>query len=305
MPCAARFLTHLPQLLHEGSSIETSMARNHHKRKSSRDSGRSQGSQQESEKILSARRDLQNFLGRNADQAFQGECAAQTKLSEAQSELDRREWKMQNADRALYDTGFQLQSQRMDLDQANQLTNQTQKEKSWLCDELDRRNKAFHADRSRSCQEIEDSLRICCAEAERARRFLPAACYTEGRVFEDLLAPDEPSPALFGNSTSMASASCGSVPMDTGRIAERAGVLERDPQNRAIPTPRFTGSSQSGILPLTQKELILKIVWLSCRGIKFQNCMSINSSSVGRRISGPKYALVQVILRPRCCGSQK
>ena len=82
-------------------------------------------SQQERETILSEQRDLHNFLERKADQAFQGECAAQTKLSEAQSELDRREWKMQNCDRALYDTGIQLQSQRMELDQANQLTDQT------------------------------------------------------------------------------------------------------------------------------------------------------------------------------------
>ena len=69
---------------------------------------------------LSEQRDLRNFLERKPDQAFQGECVAQTKLSEAQSELDRREWKMQNADRALYETGSQLQSQRMELYQANQ-----------------------------------------------------------------------------------------------------------------------------------------------------------------------------------------
>ena len=108
-------------------------------------------SQQERETILSEQRDLHNFLERKADQAFQGECAAQTKLSEAQSELDRREWKMQNADRALYDTGIQLQSQRMELDQANQLTDQTQREKSWLCDELEMRNESFSG---RSCKTL-------------------------------------------------------------------------------------------------------------------------------------------------------
>ena len=40
----------------------------------------------------------------------------------------------------------------------------------------------------------------------------------------------------------MASASCGSVPVDTGRIAERGSVLERDPSQK-------------------QKELVRKIVW--------------------------------------------
>ena len=80
---------------------------------------------------------------------------------------------------AFHDTGIQLQSQRMELDQANQLTDQTQREKSWLCEELEMRNKAFREDRARRCQGIEELRRICFTEAERARRFLPAACNTE------------------------------------------------------------------------------------------------------------------------------
>ena len=43
----------------------------------------------------------------------------------------------------------------------------------------------------------------------------------------------------------MASAHCGSVPVDTGRIAERASVLDRNHQNRAIPTPRFARKSST------------------------------------------------------------
>ena len=48
---------------------------------------------------------------------------------EAQSELDRREWKVQSAVRALHESGIQLHSQRMELHQANQLTDQSQKRK--------------------------------------------------------------------------------------------------------------------------------------------------------------------------------
>ena len=48
-----------------------------------------QGSHLQREEILYEKSDLHNFLERKADQAFKGECA---KLSEAQSELDRREW---------------------------------------------------------------------------------------------------------------------------------------------------------------------------------------------------------------------
>ena len=79
-------------------------------------------SQLEREKILSEQREIHNFLERKADLTFPGECAAQTRLSEAQSELDRREWKMQSADRALHEMGIQLDSQMMmELYQANQL----------------------------------------------------------------------------------------------------------------------------------------------------------------------------------------
>ena len=73
-PCSASFA-------HSRSSIEKSMARSHHKRKSSRDSGGVQGSQMERTKILFAQRDPHNLLEREADQAFQGEGAAQTMLS--------------------------------------------------------------------------------------------------------------------------------------------------------------------------------------------------------------------------------
>ena len=68
-------------------------------------------------------------------------------------------------------TGMQLQSQRMELDHANQLTDRTHRDKSSLCDELGMRNKIFHLeDRAKNCQEIEQLRRICCAEVERARQ---------------------------------------------------------------------------------------------------------------------------------------
>ena len=52
----------------------------------------------EREGILSEQRDIHDFLEKKVDHAFQGECAAQTRLSEAQSELDRREWRMRNVE---------------------------------------------------------------------------------------------------------------------------------------------------------------------------------------------------------------
>ena len=63
---------------------------------------------------------------------------------------------------------MQLQSKRMELNQANQLTDQIRREKSWLCDELEMRNRAFKEERASNSAEIEEFLRICCAEAVRA-----------------------------------------------------------------------------------------------------------------------------------------
>ena len=67
---------------------------------------------------------------------------------------------MQNADIVVHEIGMQLQSQRMGLYQANQLTDRTRREKSWLCDESEMRNRAFQEDRARKCQEIEELRRI-------------------------------------------------------------------------------------------------------------------------------------------------
>ena len=65
---------------------------------------------------------------------------------------------------------MQLHSQRIELYHANQLTDQTRREKSWLCDELEMRDKASQEDRARKCQEIEELRRICRTEAERVRQ---------------------------------------------------------------------------------------------------------------------------------------
>ena len=50
---------------------------------------------------------------------------------------------MRNAAIALYETFMQLQSQRLKRHQANQLTDQTRREKSWLCDDLEMRKELF------------------------------------------------------------------------------------------------------------------------------------------------------------------
>ena len=73
----------------------------------------------EREKILSEQGDVHNLFERKAHLIKPSKIAQlRRKLSEAQSELDRREWKVQNPDIALCETGVQLQSQRLELHQA-------------------------------------------------------------------------------------------------------------------------------------------------------------------------------------------
>ena len=109
----------------------------------------------ERERILSESRDFHDFLEKNLIKTFQGDFAAQTRLSEAQIEKDKREWEMRNADIAHYDeAGMQLESQRMELYQAHQLTDQTRREKSWLCDELEMRIRAFQEDRPKVAKKL-------------------------------------------------------------------------------------------------------------------------------------------------------
>ena len=50
----------------------------------------------------------------------------------AQLRVGRKRLEMENAEKAVYETGIQLQSQKITFYHADQLTDQTQREKSWL-----------------------------------------------------------------------------------------------------------------------------------------------------------------------------
>ena len=112
--------------------------------------------------ILLKHRIIRNFMEKRAYRAVGGEQVARTKLSEAQSELDRQEAKMQCAD-------SQHHSQRMELHRANQSYDQSQREKSWLCTELEMRDRAFQEDRMKSFHEIEEFKKMSCTKTERAK----------------------------------------------------------------------------------------------------------------------------------------
>ena len=77
----------------------------------------------------------------------------------------------------------------------------------------------------------------------------------------------------------------------------RIDELERNTQNLHRD---LSGSFQLEALPLMQKELIGKIVWLNSRGIRSRKCISTNSphhrhSRVAKRVSRSRYVSVQVL----------
>ena len=64
--------------------------------------------------------------------------------------------RVERADRALQESGLQFHSQRMKLYQANKLSDHSMREKSWICVELDTREKVVQEDRVKSLQEMEE-----------------------------------------------------------------------------------------------------------------------------------------------------
>ena len=86
--------------------------------------------------------------------------------------MGTRNWEQRNADIAPYETNRQLESQRLELYQANQWADQAQREQICLFEELDigMGNRIFQEDHAKDCQEIEELRRICCEEAEQARQ---------------------------------------------------------------------------------------------------------------------------------------
>ena len=111
----------------------------------------------ESVRTLSGRKDLHVYLEQTAELAVRQECAAQKRLSEAEAEagMDKRNWEQRNADIAVHEIKRELESQRLELYQANQWADQAQREKINLCGELEMRHRLFQESRARDCQDID------------------------------------------------------------------------------------------------------------------------------------------------------
>ena len=113
---------------------------------------------------------LHVYLEQKADLAAREECAAQRRLSEAESDMEIRKWEERSSDMALHETNRELESERLDLYQAHQWADQAQREKINLCDQLEMRNRLFNESRARNCQEIEELRRYVAEKKDWARQ---------------------------------------------------------------------------------------------------------------------------------------
>ena len=120
--------------------------------------------------LLSERKNLHEYLEKEAERALQGECTAQKRLSEAEVEMDRKSRERRNSGVALCQTNQQLESQRLELYQANQWADQAQRENSRLFGELSTKNRIYQEHHARDCQEVEELRIIFCKQADRVRQ---------------------------------------------------------------------------------------------------------------------------------------
>ena len=68
---------------------------------------------------------------------------AQERLYDAEADVEVKQWEKTNSDTALCEINQEFESQRLQLQQANQWADHAQREKISLCGELEMRNRLF------------------------------------------------------------------------------------------------------------------------------------------------------------------
>ena len=91
------------------------------------------------------------------------------KLSEIEADVEIRRWEQRSSEIALHESYRELETQILQLLQAN-IWDNARSERISLCGELEMRNKLFQESRTKDCQEIEELRRGCCEESDRARQ---------------------------------------------------------------------------------------------------------------------------------------
>ena len=73
--------------------------------------------------------------------------------------METRKWDKRSFDMALCESNLEIESQRLELNQAYQWADQAQGERISLCGDWEMRNRLFNGSRARDCQEIEELRR--------------------------------------------------------------------------------------------------------------------------------------------------
>ena len=139
-----------------------------------------QGSYSERKRIFAEHREVRDLLEFRADydaQAALSKCSEEEHhtilllgekknhfLSEARSELNMQELRVESADRALRESSLQIHSQRIEHYQANQSHGHSRREKVWLHTELEDRERARQETHIRTLGELEELKKFSCTE---------------------------------------------------------------------------------------------------------------------------------------------
>ena len=138
-------------------------------RKSRRNGTRSY-SHQTPKEFYSDERDLREHLERRAQQAILGENSVQRKLDSTEKNMEIQHMERRNSEYGLIESQRELESQKLQLSDANQWADQAQRERLHFCSEVEMKNRLHRECYARSCQEIEELRRRCQQEGNAVRR---------------------------------------------------------------------------------------------------------------------------------------
>ena len=91
-------------------------------------------------RTLGHRQNLHKILERKAELAVRREKLAEQRLYEAEADVEVKHWGKRNSDTALYEINQEFESQRLQLQQANQRTDQAQRQKKTCMETLPRKS---------------------------------------------------------------------------------------------------------------------------------------------------------------------
>ena len=200
---------------------------------------------------LSYRQHLHDYLERKAGLAVRGESAARKRLTEAEPEMEIRRRELKSSEMALYEPHRELESQKLQLDLANDWADQPQREKINLCGGLDLRNRLYQESQVRTCHQIEALRRTCCEETSRVRELkIDEFCNKRGLLllWVDFLTHMQD---LQNKVISLSDAREFHDP----ETASRSGASHVLRQTLAIPSPRGTPGRDSGLPPTARNTM--------------------------------------------------